>query len=120
MNFNHLKGSRSKFTLVAFVFREIEMSAYCLFDNLKVTDPAALEVYKKHVGPIVAKFSGRYVVLGGQCEIVEGDWKPTYPVMIEFPRLEDARNWYQSEEYDELKTIRLNATKSNAVFIEGI
>ncbi len=96
------------------------MSAYCLFDNLKVTDPVELEVYKKRVGPVVEQFNGRYLVLGGQCEIVEGDWKPIYPVMIEFPSLEDARNWYESDEYSELKAIRLEATKSNAVFINGV
>jgi uncharacterized protein (DUF1330 family) len=40
-------------------------------------------------------------------------------VLIEFPDLETAHRWYDSEEYRELKALRLAATKGNAVFIEG-
>lgn len=60
------------------------MSAYCLFDNLEITDPAKLEEYKVHVFAVVQQYGGRYVVLGGKVQLVEGTWKPTYPVMIEF------------------------------------
>ena len=96
------------------------MSAYCLFDNLEVTDPAKLEEYKNRALPVVEHYGGRYVVLGGKFDIVEGEWQPTFPVMIEFPNLEQAYRWYGSDEYQELKALRLSAVKSNAVFIEGI
>ncbi len=96
------------------------MSAYCLFDNLEVTDPAKLEEYKKRVAPIVEQYGGRYIVAGGKMDVVEGDWRPTFPVMIEFPSLEQAHRWYDSEEYQKVKALRLSAVKSNAVFIEGI
>ncbi|MCG8432671.1 MAG: DUF1330 domain-containing protein [Gammaproteobacteria bacterium] len=96
------------------------MSAYCLFDNVEVTDLAKLEEYKTRVAPVVEKFGGRYVVLGGEFEVTEGDWSPAFPVMIEFPSLEKAREWYGSEEYRELKALRLSASKANAVFMEGL
>ncbi|HEX8190469.1 MAG TPA: DUF1330 domain-containing protein [Pyrinomonadaceae bacterium] len=48
-----------------------------------------------------------------------GEWRPVFPVLIEFPDLETAHRWYDSEEYRELKALRLAATKGNAVFIEG-
>jgi hypothetical protein len=41
------------------------------------------------------------------------------PVIIECPNLEKARCWYNSEEYRELKELRLSSAKSDAVFIEG-
>ena len=96
------------------------MSAYCFFDNLEVTDAAKLEEYKNRVAPVVEKYAGRYIVLGGKMDVVEGDWQPVFPVIIEFPSLEQAHRWYDSDEYRELKALRLSAVRSNAVFIEGL
>jgi uncharacterized protein (DUF1330 family) len=96
------------------------MSAYCLFENLEITDLAQLETYKARVAPLVARFGGRYVVLGGNARPVEGDWKPAYLVMIEFPDLASARAWYESPEYEEVKRLRLAAGRFNGVILEGV
>ena len=96
------------------------MSAYCFFDNLEVTDAAKLEEYKNRVASVVEKYAGRYIVLGGKMDVVEGDWQPVFPVIIEFPSLEQAHRWYASDEYRELKALRLSAVRSIAVFIEGL
>ncbi len=95
------------------------MSAYCFFDNLETIDPAKLEEYKSLVAPVVEQYGGRYVVLGGKFKVVEGDWSPTFPVIIEFSSFEQAYRWYDSDEYHNLKKLRLSAVKSNAVFFEG-
>ena len=95
------------------------MPSYVLFDNLEIHDPAKLESYKSRVVPVVQKFGGRYVVLGGKVDLVEGAWRPQFPVMIEFPTLQHARDWYASDEYRDLRALRLSAGKFNAVFIEG-
>jgi len=42
-----------------------------------------------------------------------------FPVRIEFSSLERALKWYDSEEYRELKALRLAATVSNAFFMSG-
>ena len=96
------------------------MSAYCLFDNVAVNNPAKLEEYKNKVLPVVEKYGGKYVLLGGNTEVVEGQWKPVYPVMIEFPDVELAKKWYYSEDYKDLKALRLSAVTSNAVIMEGL
>jgi len=97
------------------------MSAYCIFDILEITDPAAMETYRKRVADTVHHFGGRYVVRGGKSDVVEGNpWRPTFPVILEFPNLAQAHRWYDSEEYRELKELRLAATRSTAVFIEGL
>lgn len=96
------------------------MPAYCLFDNLEVTDPASLDTYKERVAPLVERHGGRYVVLGGRPECMEGDWRPQFLVMIEFPDLERAHQWYRSPEYEEVKLLRLAAGRYNAVFVEGL
>ena len=96
------------------------MAAYCLFDNLEVLDLAALEEYKRRVAPLVEAHGGRYIVLGGTVDVVEGTWSPTFPVMIEFPSLDAARGWYHSDAYRELKAIRLRATRSDGVILAGV
>lgn len=96
------------------------MSAYCLFDNLEVIDAEKMEDYKQRVRPVVEQYGGRYVVIGGAMERMEGSWQPAFPVMIEFPSLDQARRWYDSPEYRDLKALRLSAVRSNAVFMEGL
>lgn len=96
------------------------MSAYCLFENLEITDFAQLEAYKARVAPLVERFGGRYVVLGGNARPVEGDWTPAYLVMIEFPDLARANQWYDSPEYGEVKRLRLAAGRFNGVILEGL
>ena len=96
------------------------MSSYAFFDNVRVLDPEALQDYKERVRSVVERFGGRYVALGGAVEQLEGDWRPVFPVMIEFPDLDAARRWYASAEYAELKALRLSAVKGNAVLIGGL
>jgi uncharacterized protein (DUF1330 family) len=51
---------------------------------------------------------------------VEGDWQPVRLVILEFPSLDQVRQWYNSEEYRDLKALRLAATHSNGVIVEGL
>lgn len=96
------------------------MAAYVLFDNLEVRDPEKLSHYKSHAAPVVARYHGRYRVLGGSPTILEGNWAPAYAVMLEFPNAELARRWYHSEEYKALKQLRLEAVRSSAVLLDGL
>ncbi|MEQ9569678.1 MAG: DUF1330 domain-containing protein [Longimicrobiales bacterium] len=96
------------------------MPAYAIFDNLEVLDPESLAQYKDAVAPVVERYRGRYLALGGRVDRMEGSWIPTFPVIIEFPSLEDAHRWYASDDYRDLKALRLSAVRSNAVFVEGL
>jgi uncharacterized protein (DUF1330 family) len=96
------------------------MSAYYLVDTREIKDAAKMEEYKARVAPVVKKFCGRYLVIGGPFEVVEGSYQPVFSMMIQFPSLDDARQWYNSEEYRELKQLRLAATVGNAVFMAGV
>jgi uncharacterized protein (DUF1330 family) len=69
--------------------------------------------------PTVAKFGGRYLVRGGRFEVVEGTYQPARMAMLEFPSMDQARRWYDSEKYRELKQMRLAATVSNGFFMTG-
>jgi uncharacterized protein (DUF1330 family) len=99
--------------------RSVMMAAYCFFDVHEITAPEKMDRYREGVLSTVEQYGGRYLTVGGKFDVVEGDWQPVFPVIIEFPSLEQAHRWYDSEEYRDLKALRLEATRGNAVFIEG-
>jgi uncharacterized protein (DUF1330 family) len=94
--------------------------AFCLFDNLDITDYAKLEEYKQKVFPVVTKFGGKYSIAGERIRVVEGDWNPRYLVMIEFPSFDQANLWYDSEEYQELKDLRKSSGIFDGIIVEGL
>jgi uncharacterized protein (DUF1330 family) len=100
-------------------FYNLPMPAYFLVDIRGIKDAAKLEEYKARVTPVVEKFGGRYLVIGGPLEVVDGEWRPVFPVLIQFPSMEQARGWYDSEDYRELKQLRLGATAGRGVFLAG-
>jgi uncharacterized protein (DUF1330 family) len=95
------------------------VSAYFFFDVREILDPEATKQYRERVLETVAQYGGRYLALGGPFELLEGDWQPVIPVIIEFPSLEQAKAWYDSDIYRPLRDLRLNATRSCGVLIDG-
>jgi uncharacterized protein (DUF1330 family) len=95
------------------------MAAYVIVD-LTVTDLPTMEEYRKLVPATLAKYGGRFLVRGGAHQTVEGDWKPNRVVVLEFPSMEQAKRWYDSEEYREPKAMRLRAGRANLIMVEGV
>jgi uncharacterized protein (DUF1330 family) len=95
------------------------MAAYIIAD-VTVTDPATMDEYRKLVPATLTPYGGRFVVRGGAHRTVEGDWKPNRLVVLEFPSMEHARRWYDSEEYRVPKAMRLRAGRTNLVLVEGL
>ena len=95
------------------------MSAYFIVD-IDIHDRAGLEEYRKQVPATITKYGGRFIVRGGKFEQLEGDWQPKRLVLLEFPSVEQARRWYDSEEYRPLKAMRLKASNSNLILVEGV
>ena len=94
------------------------MPGYVIGD-IDVTDPAAYEEYRKLVPATVAKYGGKYILRGASYEKVEGDWSPKRLVMLEFESLERAKEWYNSPEYNEAKSLRHKAATSNILIVDG-
>ena len=88
--------------------------------ELEITDPAGFEEYRKQVPATIQKYGGRYVVRGGTCQTLEGDWQPKRLVVLEFSSVEQARRWYDSEEYRGPKALRIKTTRSRVVLAEGV
>ena len=95
------------------------MSAYILVD-IEVTDPAQYEDYKKLAAATVAAYNGRYVVRGGAAERLEGDWTPKRVVVLEFPTLARAKEWWASDDYAPAKAMRHASATTQMIVVDGM
>ena len=95
------------------------MSAYVIVE-VNVTDPEPFAEYRKLVPPTIEKYGGRFVVRGGTVETKEGGWSPARMVVIEFPSMEKARNWYHSPEYAPALALRLKCANAKLILVEGV
>jgi len=94
------------------------MTAYVIAD-MQITDHKTYDEYKRQVGPLIAKFGGRFLVRGGKHAVLEGSWQPHRLVVIEFPTMEAITSWYNSSEYAPLLALRQPAATAHLVAVEG-
>ena len=75
--------------------------------------------YLKNVTAIAKKYGGEYLIRAGNFEIMEGKWEYKRNVVIKFPSIEKAKEFYHSEEYQPIKIIRVENADNNLIIIEG-
>ena len=95
------------------------MPAYVIADVREVRDRDALIEYRRRNTDAVAHHGGRFVVRGGEAELLDGTWDTLRMVVIEFPDTATARAWWESEEYAPLKQLLHDASDTNIVLVEG-
>ena len=75
--------------------------------------------YASHVGAIVEAFGGVYRARHKHARVLEGDWKPEYATLIEFPSMDRLMEFYHSAEYRPWLELRTNAGNGSLLAIEG-
>ena len=95
------------------------MPAYIIVE-IDIVDPVGYEEYKKLAKATVDKYGGKYIVRGGETEVLEGDWKPKRIVMLEFESVQRAKEWLNCEEYREPRKMRHRTAKTNMILLEGL
>jgi uncharacterized protein (DUF1330 family) len=94
--------------------------AYVIVD-MKITDPEQYKQYMAAAPAAVKAFGGEYVIRGGRFEALEGAWQPTRMAMLKFPSYEQARAWYDSEQYRAARAKRAGTTAYfNMILVEGV
>lgn len=94
------------------------MSAYIVV-RMKVTDPEQYKRYTARTPECVASFGGRFIARGGEAVTLEGPEFSDRMVIIEFPSLERAKEFYNSPEYTEIKALREHAGIGEFIAVEG-
>ena len=94
------------------------MTAYIVVE-VDVKDPERYADYRSMVPASLAVYGGKYLVRGGQVENLEGDWEPQRFVMIEFDSVEQAKRWWDSDEYREARNLRQATADTRMIVVEG-
>lgn len=95
------------------------MSVYAIFIKEKSIDPAELEIYSSKAGPslnghpakVLAAYGGHITLEGPDHEGV---------VIVEFPTVEAAREWYESPAYREAREYRFRGAQCRAMIVQGL
>lgn len=95
------------------------MSAYVIVD-IRITDPAGYEEYKKLAPAAIKLYGGRYLARGGTAEALEGKWEVNRLVILEFDNVDRAKAWLESPEYAPARELRHRYARTNMVVVEGV
>ena len=95
--------------MTAYVISEVEPRDVALFERYRALAPGTIE-----------RYGGRYIVRGGEADVVEGGPPVKTIVIVEFPSMARAREWYRSPEYAEALKLRAGALERRLIFVEGV
>ena len=79
--------------------------------------------YAQFAIPILHNHGGQMIAGTPAPNIKEGDWNGNWAAVLQFPSMEAAEGWYNSEEYQPYKTLRINELQSETgrvVIIPGM
>jgi len=76
--------------------------------------------YVAPIGATLAPYGARVLAASDEAKILEGTVPPGRTVIIEFPDLERARKWYESDAYAPLITLRKSLATTSIVILPGV
>jgi len=95
------------------------MPAY-IIARVEVTDWDNYGRYIKATPGTIEQYGGRIIARGGQTLTLEGPEETRRLVLLEFPSMDRAKEWYHSREYQEAKKLRTGAATGSFVAIDGV
>ena len=96
------------------------MPAAYLISESDVTDPDLMQEYSEKAGPSVAAHDGELIAATTNVAHMDGMSKPPRIVIIRFPSMERAKEWYNSPEYQAALPLRFRACNSSVYFVEAV
>jgi uncharacterized protein (DUF1330 family) len=94
------------------------MPAFVIIE-LSIHDKEGIVEYQKLAPATIAQYDGKFVVRGGQTTSLEGNWNPQRIVVIEFPSVQRAKEWWDSEMYSKAKALRQKFADTKMIIVEG-
>jgi uncharacterized protein (DUF1330 family) len=92
-----------------------------LIVEMNITDMEQYKQYMTDAPASVKAFGGEYLVRGGKHESLEGDWQPHRVAVVRFPSYEQAKAFYNDQQYQQTRKKRVGATEYfNMVLVEGV
>lgn len=93
------------------------MSAY-MIARINVTDPTQYAEYLKHTPRVIAEHGGRFIARSADVLTVEGEAETRRVVVIEFPSVAAAEDFYNSDSYGLAKALRHGAADGQFIIVD--
>lgn len=94
------------------------MTAYVIFIREETIDQGELDTYRAKLPAVLANWPIEILSGYGKMEVLEGP-DPVGVVLVSFPTMERASEWYHSEEYQAIARHRLAGGKYRALLVDG-
>jgi uncharacterized protein (DUF1330 family) len=90
--------------------------------NLKINDPDQYRVYEKGFFPLLKKHNGSFITFDDSPECLEGEQPTQFDrvIIFSFPSEQDANNWWNDDDYQELSKHRRAATEITLQKVKGL
>ncbi|MFD2053624.1 DUF1330 domain-containing protein [Mesorhizobium calcicola] len=75
--------------------------------------------YLQKIDASLEPFGGRFLVHGGDVEVIENKW-PGHLIIIEFPDRQQVRGWYNPAGYQAILRLRTDNSQSAVIFVDGV
>ena len=95
-----------------------ERPAYVLTE-VTIHDRIAYQEYEAEFMPIVERYGGELIAVTDDPTVLEGLWSEMRDVLIRFETRQDALDWYDSQEYQQLAVIRRATSTGTDLLING-
>jgi uncharacterized protein (DUF1330 family) len=95
------------------------VAAYVVYQG-EVLDPERYDEYKTKGAASILAAGGRYLVRGGDVEVLEGEAPAGRTVVLQFPMMQAAIDWYHGDEYTEIRKIREGAARARMYVVDGV
>jgi len=93
--------------------------AYVLV-GLEWHDHEAFAAYRREIVEVVERHGGRFLASSEEADVLEGDWRPARVVVIQFPSVAAAREWYGSDDYRPLHELRARGATTDLLLVDGL
>ena len=91
-----------------------------LVANVDVENWEGYESYRSRTEAIITHYGGRFLVRGGKVDVREGEPGISRLVILEFPSVEAAHNFYNSPEYEAILPGRTSNASSTLFIVGGV
>ena len=96
------------------------MPAAFIIADVTVTNPEQMTLYRVWSTRAMKEHGAKILVRGGAVEVLEGDWKPSRLVVLQFESAKQAFAFYDSETYTRARQVREGAGVMRMIVVEGV
>lgn len=95
------------------------MPAYVV-TKIEIHDAEAFQAYIEASTATIRKFGGHHIARGADADVLEGEGNVLRNGIIQFATVADAKAWYDSPDYQEVKKLREACSTAHFYALAGV